>query len=805
MEIRSSLKRKSMFALIVYLCFFLATIGSLTYLAVDSPFRKELKQYLDLRAELLSSQVLDPLNRSVGVLQSIVSIAQASESQEEASRMLRSIFSTVDDVVISGGIWPKPFSIDPYIKYKGLFFNRATDGKVDQLHSWNNPESGGYDSEVWYVAGMEEPSGSIFWSPVYVDSFTQIQMITVTSPYYVNGEFAGVATVDLSLQSLTALISLHAERYQLGVSLRDSYGSTITEHNFRLRDGAYVSKYAFGDFNWKLDVVNSHRLVDDDVFDLVMSVEKGILPLLLFCLMLGYYLINRYLINPIVVIAQKVDDSKEGGIIDVPYHSQDEIRYLIDTFNQKTVYLEAEKIKAQASTKSKSIFLATLSHEIRTPMNGVLGMAQILLRGDLKPQQRKQLKSLYESGEHMMSLLNEMLDFSKFEQGHMELDNSKFPLEFIIGSVTSVYSSLCHEKGLQFKVYSEVPANRWYFSDKARIRQILFNLLNNAVKFTSRGFVEVFFSEVKLDGQLYLSIRVRDTGIGIEKAAQEKIFRPFEQAESSTTRRFGGTGLGLAIVKQIAELMEGTVSVNSKVDIGTSFQVNLKIDVCEPELVESNHSRHLSYSGLKVLIVEDNRTNTMIIETFMKNKGFECECVENGELAIQAVANGQFDLILMDNHMPVKDGVEAIHSIRQLEGPQSQVLILGCTADVFKDTRESLLNAGADSIVAKPINAGELDDALYKHINKLYQYHSEMPKLAFSGSAEELLVKLYIAIENKAVGEALDIVELLEHSLELPSDSQLVKALTAVKSHLEEGEIPPKESIDLLTILLSDY
>lgn len=772
MEIRSSLKRKSMFALIVYLCFFLATIGSLTYLAVDSPFRKELKQYLDLRAELLSSQVLDPLNRSVGVLQSIVSIAQASESQEEASRMLRSIFSTVDDVVISGGIWPKPFSVDPYVKYKGLFFNRATDGNIDQLYSWNNPEAGGYDSEVWYVSGMEEPSGSIFWSPVYVDSFTQIQMITVTSPYYVNVEFAGVATVDLSLQSLTELISLHAERYQLGVSLKDSFGSTITEHNFRLRDGAYVSKYTFGDFNWKLDVVNSHRLVDDDVYDLVMSVEKGILPLLLFCLMFGYYLINRY---------------------------------LIDTFNQKTVYLEAEKIKAQASTKSKSIFLATLSHEIRTPMNGVLGMAQILLRGDLKPQQRKQLKSLYESGEHMMSLLNEMLDFSKFEQGHMELDNSKFPLEFIIGSVTSVYSSLCHEKGLQFKVHSEVPANRWYYSDKARIRQILFNLLNNAVKFTSRGFVEVFFSEVKLDGQLYLSIRVRDTGIGIEKAAQEKIFRPFEQAESSTTRRFGGTGLGLAIVKQIAELMEGTVSVNSKVDIGTSFQVNLKIDVCEPELVEGNHSRHLSYSGLKVLIVEDNRTNTMIIETFMKNKGFECECVENGELAIQAVANGQFDLILMDNHMPVKDGVEAIHSIRQLQGPQSQVLILGCTADVFKDTRESLLNAGADSIVAKPINAGELDDALYKHINKLYQYHSEMPKLTFSGSAEELLVKLYIAIENKAVGETLDIVELLENSLDLPSDSQLVTTLASVKSHLEEGELPPKASIDLLTILLSDF
>ncbi len=805
MEIRSSLKRKSILALIVYLCFFLATIGSLTYWAVDPPFRKELKLNQDVRAELLSSQILDPLNRSIGVLQSIVSVAQASETPKEASRLLRSIFNTVDEVVISGGIWPQPYSVNPNVKYSGLFFNRASDGAVDQLFSWNNPEAGGYDSEVWYVAGMEEPSGTVFWSPVYVDSFTQVQMITASSPYYKDGEFAGIATVDISLQNLTSLISNHAERYNLGISLRDSYGSTITEHNFRLLKNVYVSRLTFGDFNWKLDVVNSKRLVDEEVYELVMSVERGIIPFLLFCLMLGYYLLKRYLINPIVVIAQKANDSKEGGVIDINYNSEDEIRYLIDAFNQKTVYLEAEKVKAQASTKAKSIFLATLSHEIRTPMNGVLGMAQILLRGDLKPQQRKQVKSLYESGEHMMTLLNEMLDFSKNEQGHMELDNSKFPLGFLIGSITSVYSSLCREKGLQFKVYSEVPAERWYYSDKARIRQILFNLLNNAVKFTSRGLVEVFINEIKVDGQLYLSIRVRDTGIGIEKEAQEKIFRPFEQAESSTTRRFGGTGLGLAIVKQIAEMMGGSVSVNSKVDIGTSFQVNLKIEVCEPEIIVSKPSRHMVYSGLKVLIVEDNRTNTMIIETFMTNKGFKCHCVEDGARAVHAVANEQFDLVLMDNHMPVKDGVEAIREIRQLESKQSRVLILGCTADVFKETREGMLNAGADHIIAKPISEEELDDALYLHNEKLYQYHPEIPKPSFSGNVEETLVKLCIAVENKAMGEAIEIIEDLETTLIAQHDDLVKDTLNKLKAHLNEGNKPPQDLLDMLTVLLANY
>ena len=200
-------------------------------------------------------------------------------------------------------------------------------------------------------------------------------------------------------------------------------------------------------------------------------------------------------------------------------------------------------------------------------MNGVLGTAQILLKTDLSEEQQKHMKTLYESGDHMMTLLNEILDFSKIEQGHLELENNPFPLEAIIGSINSVYFTLCSEKGLQFKVYSEVPPDRWYMSDKARLRQILFNLLNNAVKFTSRGYVEVYFKEVEKQGQNYLEIKVRDTGIGIAKEAQQKIFKPFEQAESSTTRRFGGTGLGLAIVKQLCGLMNGSVTLTSELGI----------------------------------------------------------------------------------------------------------------------------------------------------------------------------------------------------------------------------------------------
>ncbi|MBY7860720.1 response regulator [Vibrio fluvialis] len=805
MEIRSSLKRKSMLALGVYLFFFLATIGTVTYWVVEAPFRQEVQQNLDLRATLMATQVREPLNSSIGVLQSIVSIGQSGQGQEEQGRMLRSLFSILDGVVISGGLWPKPNSIVPSVKYSSLFFNRATDGKVDQLISWNNPAAGGYDSESWYLSAVDETKGSVTWSPVYVDSYTQVQMVTASAPYYVNGQFAGVATVDLSLQGFVDFIANHAEQYGLGVKLHDAYGSIISEHNFHLRRGAYVSRYPFGDFHWQLEVVNARRLVNDQVYELITGVERGLIPLLLLCVMLGYYLLNRYLIKPIVVIAQKVDESMEGGIIDVPYHSQDEIRYLIDTFNQKTIYLEAEKVKAQASTKAKSAFLATLSHEIRTPMNGVLGTAQILLKSDLKPRQRQQMKSLYESGEHMMTLLNEILDFSKIEQGHLELDRSSFPLESIVGSVTSVYSTLCNEKGLQFKVYSQVEENRWYYSDKARLRQILFNLLNNAVKFTYRGLVEVILEEETIGEQLYLIIQVRDTGIGIPKDAQSKIFKPFEQAESSTTRRFGGTGLGLAIVKQITELMRGTVSVVSEVGIGTSFRVSVAIDATDAQTTTAKPLRHVSYTGLRVLIVEDNRTNTIILETFMKNKGFECTCVENGALAIKAVKEGNYDLVLMDNHMPVKDGVEAIRGIRQLPETKSNVLIFGCTADVFKETREQILNAGADFIIAKPIDENELDDALYRHSTALYQYQTHYRKPVFSGTIEEILVRLYIALDNKAVADALEITESLQQSLPLPADHQIVHVLESTLECLRRGRIPPQEEIDLLTVLLTEF
>ncbi len=804
MEIRSSLRKKSILALTLYLCFFIATIGSVVYLVVEPPVRDKLERNLDLRTQLLASQIKEPLITSTGVLNSLVGLAQSSNQSDSLKSTIPQILRLSDEIIVSGGLWPKPELKEERWRFTSLFFNKNSEGNIDQIHSYNNPESSGYDNEPWYRAAAERPSGSVSWSAVYIDTFTQVQMITASAPYYRNGEFAGVATVDLSLEALFQFIREHTNQYSLGVVIRDANSNVIIEHNFQITKQMYISKLDFGEFHWKLEVVNAKAKVADQVFEQVMSVEGGIIPFLLLCVLVGYYLLNRYIVEPIVRIATKIDDSKTGGIIDIDYGSEDEIGHLITKFNEKTIYLEQERVKAQASTNAKTAFLATLSHEIRTPMNGVLGTAQILLKTPLTDEQRKHLSTLYDSGDHMMTLLNEILDYSKIEQGHVEFSNSPFPIESIIGSIKSVYHTLCAEKGLQFKVTSLVPVGRWYDNDKARLRQVLFNLLNNAVKFTDRGIVEVTLSEQTHYDKTVLVIAIKDTGIGISKEAQKRIFRPFEQAESSTTRRFGGTGLGLAIVKEIAEHMGGHVIVQSQENIGTTFTVEVEISPCEAGKVESGHRHKLNCNGLKALIVEDNRTNAIIMETFLRAKGFECSSVENGQLAVNKIAVEPFDLILMDNHMPVLDGVGAISAIRSMSSAAKSVLIFGCTADVFKETQERMLGVGADHIIAKPIVESELDDALYRHADLLYQYQTKQNQQALEVlGTDSLLISFYVALDNGNLGDALDALLVIMDSLQPNTNEVLSEVITRIKRDLLRQSPPDQEDIDTLTMLLA--
>ncbi|WP_167404891.1 ATP-binding protein [Vibrio penaeicida] len=397
----------------------------------------------------------------------------------------------------------------------------------------------------------------------------------------------------------------------------------------------------------------------------------------------------------------------------------DELNEIATNLESIIELLKCEKERAEDSSKAKTEFLAVVSHEIRTPMNGVLGIAQLLQKTDLSDSQRNHLVNLHESGEHMMTLLNEILDYSKIEQGKFDLDCQPFAFTHLMGSVSSIYQSLAEEKGIDLYIDNKVDHERWVFGDKARVRQIMFNLLNNAIKFTEKGFIELLASEQVEGDRISLTIQLKDTGIGMSPDTLTKLFNPFEQADSSTTRKFGGTGLGLSIVSRLTNQMGGEIKVASELDMGSCFTVMLPLTLAKPQLTVVKDCRPLNYNGLKALIVEDNRLNGMVLQSMLKQCGFITECIENGALAHKLAQEKIFNLILMDNHMPVMDGVEATYMIRQ-DSLNKNALILGCTADLFKETRDKMKQAGVDDLIAKPVVERELHETLSHYATKLF-------------------------------------------------------------------------------------
>lgn len=417
------------------------------------------------------------------------------------------------------------------------------------------------------------------------------------------------------------------------------------------------------------------------------------------------------LINPGPRHEQRIADGRwlmieerrtsDGGLIG--------LRVDITEMKAQAAALEAALTRAEAASRAKNDFLANISHEIRTPLNGILGLAEVLSHTRLDASQHGMLRTMIASADALNQLLSDLLDFNRLEAGKIDIAAEPFALDDVVTGAADLFAHQARAKGLAFEVEIDPACRRRVIGDPARLKQILTNLLSNALKFTAAGKVSLTLDPAEGEACRF---SVRDTGVGFDAAAAERLFDRFEQADGSITRKYGGTGLGLAICRQLAGLMGGTIAAAGQPGVGATFTLTLPLPPAEADeaAASDDEAGLVDASALRVLVADDNPTNRMVAELILTAAGADVVTVENGRHAVDVTETSPFDVVLMDLQMPEMDGLTAIRAIRAREArtaaPRTPIVVL--SANVMRDHTEASAAAGADGHIGKPFRAEDL-------------------------------------------------------------------------------------------------
>jgi PAS domain S-box-containing protein len=398
-----------------------------------------------------------------------------------------------------------------------------------------------------------------------------------------------------------------------------------------------------------------------------------------------------------------------------------QVEIIADITKKKEVEFSLVEAKEQALqlSKAKEMFLSVMSHEIRTPLNAIIGLSNILVDEEMLPAQEQTINLLKFSSDNLLALINDILDFSKIEIGKMELENKRLNINELIRDITNSLSFKIKEKNIELKynVSSEIPV--FVRGDKTRLYQILINLINNAIKFTEKGNVEIIVELVKKDQEYtFIKFKIEDTGIGISEDKFDTIFESFTQASNNTARKYGGSGLGLTITKKLIELYHGDIRVESELGKGSSFIFNLRFNnFIEENIIKNQSPVSEVVSEGKILIVDDNEINIMLAKRILINYGFDIVSTDNGFEAIELLQKKDIDLVLMDIHMPEINGYETTMKLREINDEYFNNLpIIALTASIFKEDMSKIYKSGMTDYHVKPFKPDELLQKISKYL-----------------------------------------------------------------------------------------